>query len=369
MKKVALSKFDNMKVLSLLILICLFNMMTCKISKLKNTREFKLDVKDKTSEVPTINVENPTLQKRIVISFTDSEMPNKEKKAISTTMSIVQKRPFFEGFFTSMSLNFFAELGDKSFLLIITLYNTFENPFILLGICLCGQLTMSSLSVILGNSLGQVSSGLTKVFYLVGFLLFAVYGISFLYDYIKILNEEDNKKENEKIPDQDESFDIDKNLNDKDEINRDNRNERKKFGNSMDSENCKDIKEKSKEKKKDELNISEISLKIVKSLTTETQESTIKKYLKVYGVVFLAEVGDRSSITTIILSTKFSAISILMGNVVAHALGITSAMIVGFLLKNNINLNLLKLLSAMVFFAFSLEMGYNYITCCTENIK
>lgn len=349
------------------------------------------------------------------------------KNSNSKNKSKEKKKTFMEGFITSFSLNYFAELGDKSFLLIITLYNNFDSAIGLLFICLFGQLTMTLISVILGNSFSNImTSGITKIFYIVGFVLFTAYGISFLYDYISLLNEEEensivpeNTKEEKnttteiKFEDNTDSQNnsspikniceiaggIQEHSNNKNNeeqciLNVDNhintiglcihcreQNTLKSNNNNTNndhlSEETKDSKtvttiqrtdnninscvcQKKKKLREDEHNISTISYKIIKSLKTENKESTCSKYVKLYGFIFLAEFGDRSSITTIILSTKYNPVSIFIGNIFAHFFGIVSALFIGFLLKTNINLNLLKLLSAIVFFAFAIEMAYNY---------
>ncbi len=104
-----------------------------------------------------------------------------------------------------------------------------------------------------------------------------------------------------------------------------------------------------------------LSKKIKENLSHEN-DGIIVKYLKLYGIVFLAEFGDRSSLTTIILTTKFPGSSIFFGNVFAHGLGISTAMFVGYFLKNNIKINILKLVSSLVFFLFAFEMAFNYFS-------
>ena len=466
------------------------------ISSILNKNENAKIVNDNHNKI------HENLKQNIIINKEVSKLNTIDKKEEATKIilkefqknELKEKRflkSFTEGFYTSLSLNYFAELGDKSFILIITLYNNFDNTFLLLFVCLLGQLSMTFLSVLLGSSFqGGMTSGIAKIFYIIGFIMFTVYAISFLYDYLSVLYEqEDNLKmieedEEAKLLKQTENKDKDKDVNlikerhpqnklyvikqnkevidnenpdydkitttiivqEKDDMLNDSidsiidksisfdnkKNSRlstnkkiikKKFNNYY---QYKDIKEDDKEdidcnsyddiyykntndsssnekeenkienvdkceqsnlhcksvclpsnnynntkKKENSKNLYEyeaLSLKILKSLSNGEIKghtkinTTMYEYLKIYGMVFLAELGDRSSITTIILTTKYPASSIFFGNIFAHTGGIISALFIGFLIKKNVNLNLLKLLSAIVFFAFAIQMAYNYFT-------
>lgn len=335
------------------------------------------------TDITKILVNNETvLEKRFVnLSFNNE---NYDKINDNRTLDKI-RGTFFEGFYTSFSLNYFAELGDKSFLLIITLYNTYDNAYVLLLICLMAQLSMSFLSVILGSSLEEISPKLNKIMFVIGFLMFTIYAIAFMYDYILSFYEDEDKIEKiEKI----DEFDVKDNNNKFDE--------EAEIKLQEDIENMANFSKISKIKKQD-FNIDDriadtdlenslfikkcakcpnichhiktnsiknhddscLSKKIKENLTIEN-DSLIVKYLKLYGIVFLAEFGDRSSLTTIILTAKFSGSSIFFGNVFAHGLGIISAMVVGFFLKNNIKINIIKLVSSLIFFLFAFEMAYNY---------
>lgn len=321
------------------------------------------------------SINQSTSINNIKVDINNKNKENKETKVIkddSTKHSDIKKLSFLEGVLKSFSLNYFAELGDKSFILIITLFNTYDSAAGLLVACLLGQLTMTSISCILGNSFqAYLTVKITKIFYLIGFVMFTIYGISFLFDYIQSIlpvkhqnysknrdhdNEEDcyiQDSEDSEIKDDVCCLSCQENKN-KDKAAKEKYNYNKMCMCKHDNENVN--------------NISTISLKIVQSLNiNQKEESCFSQYLKVYGFIFIAELGDRSSIATIILSAKYNAFSIFVGNIFAHFFGIVTAMIVGYLLKTNINLNLLKLLSSLVFFAFALEMGYNYFTTSNSN--
>jgi len=92
-----------------------------------------------------------------------------------------------------------------------------------------------------------------------------------------------------------------------------------------------------------------------------------KQIVKIAGMIFIAELGDKSQITTIILSTEYNPVMIFLGTAVAHILGIGISIFVGYLISNKLNKNTLTIIGAIAFLLFGIEMGVKYFA--SNNVK
>lgn len=246
------------------------------------------------------------------LSVKEESQKNEEHKKKTKDTS------FSHGVYASAILNFFAELGDRSFVLIILIFN-FVDSISLTVICLVAQLSMTSFSVLLGSQFEMyINDNFYKIIYTFGFFLFLLYAVLQLLEYL----EEKECEYKEK--------------------------------NQLENEN----------------NLKEQEVKIQKELVSKfnsdnladkfDKQLTLNKVIKIYFMILVSEFGDRSNIATLILSIEYSAISVFFGNVLAHLGGILVAVIIGYVINSSIKLTILKLISSFIFLGFSIQMLYSY---------
>ena len=219
------------------------------------------------------------------------EKQAKEKKELSG----------FAQFSKSFVLNFFSEIGDKSFLCIIFIYNQ-VSPCVLFVVASFAELLMNFFSVVIGYEISDSLS--VKFFQFLGMICFTGFGIMLLYEVFS--QEEEDEKSN-----------------------------------------------------------------FTQNNTVNEGESQswiyTKQIVKIAGMIFIAELGDKSQITTIILSTEYNPIWIFLGTAVAHILGIGISIFVGYLISNKLNKNTLTIIGAIAFLLFGIEMGVKYFA--SNNVK
>ena len=88
--------------------------------------------------------------------------------------------------------------------------------------------------------------------------------------------------------------------------------------------------------------------------------SYLKQIIKIAGMIFLAELGDKSQITTIILSTDHNPIWIFLGTALAHIIGVGISIFLGYLIANKCSSTTLTLIGAIAFILFGIEMAVKY---------
>lgn len=219
------------------------------------------------------------------------EKQSKEKKELSG----------FAQFSKSFVLNFFSEIGDKSFLCIIFIYNQ-VSPCVLFVVASFAELLMNFFSVVIGYELSDTLS--VKFFQFLGMICFIGFGIMLL---IEIFSQEEEEE--------------------KSHLTQNNTN-------------------------------------------NEGESQTwiyTKQILKIAGIIFIAELGDKSQITTIILSTEYNPVYIFLGTAVAHMLGIGISIFLGYLISNKLSKNTLTIIGAIAFLLFGIEMGVKYFS--SNNVK
>ena len=219
-------------------------------------------------------------------------------------------------FLRSFVLNFFSEIGDKSFFCIVVFYNQ-VSPIFLFTIAVFAELLMNLISVIIGYEMtGNFS---TRFFKLAGMWAFIFFGLMSFYEILFNKDEEEEEITREEVAEE-------------------------KPNNSFTS----------------------ISARVTAEgeECSPTIEDTLTIYLrlgiKVFSMIFLAEFGDKSQITTIILTTECSPLWIFLGTALAHIAGITISMFIGYILSNKINFKMVNIIGAIAFVIMGIEMGVSY---------
>jgi putative Ca2+/H+ antiporter (TMEM165/GDT1 family) len=220
----------------------------------------------------------------------------------------------FKEFFLSLGLNFLSEIGDKSFICIILVYNQIP-PFILFIVAAISEILMNSFSVFIGYKLRYLNT-LKICCHFIGMIAAFVFSFIFIYEEF-IQNKEIHQLGGEDIND-----------------------------GEMKNETIVCGGKKIRDQEEKTLQIGNVSLFV--------------KVFKISWIIFLCEFGDRSQITTIILSSEYDPIPIFIGTALAHVLGIIISMTIGFLFAKNINKALISIIGAVCFFFFGAQLAVNF---------
>lgn len=222
----------------------------------------------------------------------------------------VPKKNSWEEFILSFSLNFFSEIGDKSFVSIILIYDQI-TPLLLFLVASASEILMNLFSVGIGYQL-RAHPGIRVLCQLAGMITAIIFSICLIYEIFS--GEEQEEKNNSDIEKQTERAE-------------------KEFSSSNNSN----------------------------SSNKKSSMSTILKVANIAWIIFLSELGDKSQITTIILSTEYNPIPIFLGTALAHVLGILLSMTIGYVIAHNTNKTILTCLGAVCFLYFGLEMGHEFV--------
>lgn len=96
----------------------------------------------------------------------------------------------------------------------------------------------------------------------------------------------------------------------------------------------------------------------VEELTSKkTRRSTLAAILQVFGLVFTAEIGDRSCLTTVALAAALDPISVGLGAILAHAGAIGIAVFAGGLLVKYLSEKIIGYIGGSFFLLFALSTG------------
>jgi putative Ca2+/H+ antiporter (TMEM165/GDT1 family) len=225
------------------------------------------------------------------IQVTDKVVENRR-----TLLPILENGNFIQEFLLSFSLNFFSEIGDKSFVSIILVYNQI-SPYVLFMVAVISELLMNLFSVIIGHQLR--THPLVKVWcHLFGSLTALLFGLLLIYEVY--FSKEEEKKEDIEL-----------------------------------------AQEIGKEEKK-------------------SSWTALIKISNIAWIIFISEFGDKSQITTIILSAEYSPIPIFLGTAVAHILGVLLSMTIGFIISKSINKKILTTIGALCFIYFGVQTGISF---------
>jgi Ca2+/H+ antiporter, TMEM165/GDT1 family len=221
-----------------------------------------------------------------------------------TPKDLVQQKNYWQEFILSFSLNFFSEIGDKSFVSIILVYDQI-SPLLLFLVASVSEIFMNLFSVGIGYQL-RAHPGIKIFCQFAGMITAVIFSICLIYEIFS--GEEEEEK------------------------------------NQSDIEKQTDIAERE-----------------INSNSKKSGWTGILKVANIAWIIFLSELGDKSQITTIILSTEYNPLPIFLGTALAHVLGILLSMTIGYIVAHNTNKTILTCLGAICFLYFGLEMGHEFL--------
>ena len=236
-------------------------------------------------------------------------------------VGITEKKNFRDSFLSGFSLIFISEIGDKTFFLtmIFAASNSFFKTLFLTGITM---LSMNAISLLIGYSLPFLLY--REYIDWIGIFVFLVFGIILLYQGFTM-----------------ESKYIDEEFQEVAREIRSRTSSVAKFSDLVDVEN-KDLKENILgENGNEELTNKNISSKALTATAYITS-------------LIVAELGDRSQITAIVIGAINNFYGVLLGTSLAFLLCIMTAIFFGNFLKKVLTTKELTLIGASVFLLFSL---------------
>ena len=274
-----------------------------KISNINNTYYLYENIK---------NLPNKNPEKSFLLKNKNQSILNSTKNNSILNSLIIQaknytvKNGFFHEFATSFSLNFFSEIGDKSFIAVFLLTNQVSWVTLFL-VASFTEIVVNFISVVIGYNLKAFESIYFILIYVTIFTTF-LFGFLFLKEAIYIEEEKQNEISSGNI----------------------------------------------------EENVIE---KIDSRVLTEKKnnlKTLICNIFKIFWVVLLSELGDRSQIVTIILSTHHDPVPVFLGTAIAHVLGVLLSILLGNVLSSKISNRIMNFIAGFCFLGYGIYVTLSY---------
>lgn len=256
------------------------------------------------------------------VSESSKEHDTKKNKESSDDNSIMilrslRKRKgnvgFLHAFIASLSVIIVSELGDKTFFIAAIMAMRHSRLTVFSG-ALGALGLMTVLSALLGYATTIIPK---KVTYYVSSILFAVFGLKML------------KEGYEMSPDE---------------------------GQEEYEEVQADLKKREEELEKENRPVEDIETGIIRSPGRRWFHGILGTiFLQAFTLTFLAEWGDRSQITTIVLAAREDVIGVIIGGTLGHAICTGIAVLGGRIVAQKISVRTVTLIGGVVFLVFALS--------------
>nr|XP_022326162.1 transmembrane protein 165-like [Crassostrea virginica]XP_022326753.1 transmembrane protein 165-like [Crassostrea virginica] len=220
---------------------------------------------------------------------------------------------FLHAFIASLSVIIVSELGDKTFFIAAIMAMRHSRLTVFTG-ALGALGLMTVLSALLGYATTIIPK---KVTYYVSSLLFAVFGIKML------------KEGYEMSPDE---------------------------GQEEYEEVQADLKKREEELEKQNRPVEDIETGIIRTPGRRWFHGVLGTiFLQAFTLTFLAEWGDRSQITTIVLAAREDVMGVIIGGTLGHAICTGIAVLGGRIVAQKISVRTVTLIGGVVFLVFALS--------------
>lgn len=218
---------------------------------------------------------------------------------------------FLHGFVASLSVILVSEIGDKTFF--IAAIMAMRHPRItVFGGAISALALMTILSAVFGWLVNVIPR---KYTFYISTALFAIFGLKMLKDGCS-MSPTEGQEEMEEV-----------------QIELRNREEQEERGSNQDVEQASTRRPRQ----------------------TSALAATFKIFLQGFTMTFLAEWGDRSQLTTILLGARENVYGVILGGVIGHALCTGVAVLGGRMIAQRISVRTVTIIGGVVFllFAFS----------------
>jgi putative Ca2+/H+ antiporter (TMEM165/GDT1 family) len=245
--------------------------------------------------------------------FVDSESSKESKNDLSEELKLkigeVPELGFNHGFLSSLSVILVSEIGDKTFFIAAIMAMKYSRLTIFTGAILA-LATMTVMSVLMGALTTIIPRYIT--FY-VSTALFALFGLKMLK----------------------EGFDMkaDSGLEEMEEVQQ-------------------ELKEKDEER---ERKTGDIESQGPVRASAKLRSCFSAVFLQAFTMTFLAEWGDRSQLTTIILGAREDILGVIVGGILGHSICTGMAVVGGRLIATKISVRTVTIIGGVVFLIFALS--------------
>jgi len=221
---------------------------------------------------------------------------------------------FIHAFFASVSVIVVSELGDKTFFIAAIMAMRHARITVFLG-----AITALAVMTVLSACLGFATTIIPRVYtYYVSTALFAIFGLRMLYEgYYMSASEQ-----------QEEFEEVQADLRKRED-------ELQKSGQGLLSP--------------------DVEAGVVRGGRRKVLFFISKVFLQAFTLTFLAEWGDRSQLTTIILAARENAVGVTLGGILGHAFCTALAVIGGRIVAQRISVRTVTLIGGVVFLVFALS--------------
>lgn len=262
------------------------------------------------------------------------------------------------GFFAAVSVIIVSELGDKTFFIAAIMAMSHSRVTVFLA-AISALITMTVLSVFLGLTTSVIPKTYT---HFISIALFVIFGIKMLYE-AKAMSGDEAKEEMEEVQ---------KTLNKRSEENQKPRGHPVSISSSAPSSPSKVAllvpnggDQFLEDRKEMVLNTQteDPETGIVRSVVSVSFGTRIKRwlmrfislaFLETLTMTLVAEWGDRSQITTIILAAREDPISVTLGAIFGHAICSMIAVIGGRMVAQMISVRTVTLIGGITFILFAI---------------
>lgn len=232
---------------------------------------------------------------------------------------------FIQAFVQSMSVTVVSELGDKTFFIAAIMAMRYSR-----FVVFCGALSALGLMTAVSVAFGMAAAVIPRAYtYYISTILLAVSGLKMLYD-AGSMSPADAAKEFEEV-----QLDLNK------------RETELKKRTSLQTKQAKQIKDHFKVKG---------TATVTRSSSDDTDNNidATTVLMQAFTMTLLAEWGDRSQLTTIVLSAKEDASGVIVGGIVGHALCTGLAVACGSLIAKRISVRTVTFFGGILFLLFAL---------------
>lgn len=229
---------------------------------------------------------------------------------------------FWHAFFVSLAVIIVSEIGDKTFF-IAAIMAMKHSRLLIFSAAISALAIMTILSVVLGF----LTTVIPPVYTFYGAtMLFVVFGVRMLYEGYNMSDDEG----------QEELEEVQLELKKKEE-----EMGNKKTGSDLETGNAEAAK---------------VSSSIFNTILASVFSPT---FITAFTMTFLAEWGDRSQITTIILSSREDPWGVCIGGCFGHSLCTVGAVIGGRMIAQRISVKTVTLIGGVVFLLFAISSLYH----------
>lgn len=245
----------------------------------------------------------------VVDSESSEESENDLSEDLKLKIGEVPELGFNHGFLSSLSVILVSEIGDKTFFIAAIMAMKYSRLTIFTGAILA-LATMTVMSVLMGALTTIIPRYIT--FY-VSTALFALFGLKMLK----------------------EGFDMkpDSGLEEMEEVQQ-------------------ELKEKDEER---ERKTGDIESQGPVRASTKLRSCFSAVFLQAFTMTFLAEWGDRSQLTTIILGAREDILGVIVGGILGHSICTGMAVVGGRFIATKISVRTVTIIGGVVFLLFALS--------------